>query len=225
MSFLRSAMTVARFSSGAVPKQASAAAPNNVLGVYATALYSAALAKNNLQAVQKDASLLSKTINEVEPLKDLLKNPFIAKPDRVAALTKIAGKMELTPTTSSLLLKLADKNRSSKTAGILSTFLTMVEAGSGRLAGEIVSSRPLSEKELSAIQSQLRDVVKSKLGIESTIDFALSTNPDLVGGMLIKFGSFEIDLSTKTKLVTEINAAIDAAFEEVSTLQNELLTM
>jgi F-type H+-transporting ATPase subunit O len=218
-------MQIARFSTGAIPKQAAAAAPNNVMGLYATALYGAALKKNALPAVQKDAELLSKTIKEVDPFSDLLKNPFIAKPDRLAALEKISKKMKLSETTTALLTKLADKNRSSKTAAILSTFLTMLEAGSGRMAGEIVSSRPLTDKEVASVQSQLKDVLKSKLGIDSNIDFALSTNPELVGGMLIKFGSFEIDLSTKTKLVTEINAAIDAAFEEVSTLQNELLSM
>src|SRR5206468_3621908 len=64
----------------------------------------------------------------------------------------------------------------------------------GETTADVVTARPLSDDQLAQLRSQLR----TRAGRDVTID--AQVDPQILGGIVVKLGSQQIDASIRTKL-------------------------
>ena len=77
---------------------------------------------------------------------------------------------------------------------MISAWETMFAAHSGEVSAEIISATDLSKEQRDALETCLKEAIRSKVKIEEFVD------PTLLGGIIVKVGSKMIDSSLKTKL-------------------------
>ena len=64
----------------------------------------------------------------------------------------------------------------------------------GETTAEIITARPLNDDQVSQLKQQLR----TRAGRDVTLD--MSVDPAILGGIVVKLGSQQIDASIRTKL-------------------------
>ena len=77
---------------------------------------------------------------------------------------------------------------------IIQSFLKLCSQKRGEVKASLISSKNLSNEELSEISSQFSQSMGSKI----KFDFSVDTN--LIGGVKIQLGSLMVDTSIKNKL-------------------------
>ena len=64
----------------------------------------------------------------------------------------------------------------------------------GEVTAQVTSARPLSDAQRNAVIDALKASIGSKVLVNTSVD------PELIGGMIVKFGSRMVDTSVRTKL-------------------------
>jgi F-type H+-transporting ATPase subunit delta len=83
---------------------------------------------------------------------------------------------------------------------VIRFFTLLAAAHRGETTAEVVSARPLGDDQLAALRQNL----KTRLGRDVAID--LTVDPAILGGLVVKIGSRQIDGSIRTKLNTLASA-------------------
>ena len=77
---------------------------------------------------------------------------------------------------------------------VIRAFRRLAADHRGETTAEVVTARPLNDDQLAALKQQLR----ARAGRDVTID--AEVDPDILGGIVVKLGSQQIDASIRTKL-------------------------
>ncbi len=64
----------------------------------------------------------------------------------------------------------------------------------GETTAEVVTARPLNDDQIAALKAQLRTRAGRDVAIDAAVD------PAILGGIVVKLGSQQIDASIRTKL-------------------------
>jgi F-type H+-transporting ATPase subunit delta len=78
--------------------------------------------------------------------------------------------------------------------GIIKAYLAQLAKRRGEVTAEVVSARKLSDSQSMALEAALRSALGGKVAL------ALSVDPSLIGGLVVKVGSRMVDSSLKTQL-------------------------
>ena len=109
----------------------------------------------------------------------------------MAAVLQKAGISELTRN----FVGVVAKNRRLFALGDMCiAYRELLSARRGEISAEIVSAKPLSEKQRDALERTLHGAMGSKITLDTQVDASL------LGGMIVKIGSRMVDSSLKTKL-------------------------
>ena len=167
---------------------------NKIASIYALALYEAAEEKKAVSKVHEDILLL---LNEIKAEPDFGKyfsNPLWGDKSKKAALKEIAEKLKLSKETLNCLDIIADNNRFPELALILQTFVHLYYQKHNIEEVEIDSVKKLTDTQNKKIVSML----ERKLGKKVVANYVI--NPELLGGLRIRYGSTMIDDSVLGKL-------------------------
>jgi len=77
---------------------------------------------------------------------------------------------------------------------MIDAFLDELHRRRGEATAKVTAARPLSDAQLASVTEALRRSSGGKVAVDVTVD------PDLLGGMIVRFGSRMIDSSVRTKL-------------------------
>ena len=88
----------------------------------------------------------------------------------------------------------AQKRRLFALRDIITAFEQMVAAQRGELSATVTSAQALKPEQLSALAGTLKDTFKREVRLSTAVD------PSLLGGLVVKVGSRQIDSSLKAKL-------------------------
>ena len=163
-------------------------------GRYALALFELAKEHNQLDAVAQSLSELRTALTQSEDLRRLITSPLVSRADATKAIDGVAIAMTLDPLTTSFLGVLAHNRRLSQLAPAIRAFTTLLARHRGQVSAEVVSAHPLDEDQVAALKAKLR----KRLGREVQVD--LSVDPAILGGLIVRLGSQQIDGSIRTKL-------------------------
>lgn len=166
----------------------------SLAGRYATALFELARDERKLEAVGTSLAALREGLRESAELAKLTTSPLIGRDDALKAVKAVAGSMGLDPITSNFLGVLAQNRRLSQLPNVIRFFNLLAAAHRGETTAEVVSARPLDDDQVAALRSNL----KSRLGRDVSVD--LTVDPAILGGLVVKIGSQQIDGSIRTKL-------------------------
>ena len=161
---------------------------------YAKAIFELAYENNELDIIEKNMQELLKIYESSSELQNFIKNPTHSFANQLEVVKKITEKMKFSLTIKNFLSVLVVKRRIFFLKSIIKNFLKLSSIKRGELNAQLVSSKNLSDLELSNVSRELTKVTGSEISFDYIVD------KDLIGGFKMQIGSLMIDTSIKNKL-------------------------
>ncbi|KAJ2453075.1 ATP synthase F0 subcomplex subunit OSCP atp5 [Coemansia sp. RSA 2336] len=177
---------------------ASTKAPLTLFGIdgkYATALFQAAASKNALTTVESDLAKIEEQISKDAKLNEVFSSPLLSKPAKEKLIDSLGKKSEIT---TNFFKTLLENNRMSETKSIITAYKSLMEAHRGIVSVVVTSANPLGSKELKQVKDNL-----TKGGLIKNfkeVNVVNKINPNIMGGMVVEFGDYTIDMSVSSRL-------------------------
>jgi F-type H+-transporting ATPase subunit delta len=160
--------------------------------MYARALFEAAREDGKLEPVAADLSGLARALDEVPELLAFLRNPEVEPAGKAEVLQEItAGADELL---RNFVRVVSEKGRAGEIGEMNEEFEALLAREQNRLALELTTAYELSDEEAASIVAAIEKASGRKVEATRTVD------PELIGGIVLKVGSFLADGSVRGRL-------------------------
>jgi F-type H+-transporting ATPase subunit delta len=166
----------------------------SLAGRYASALFDLARDQRQIESVGKSLDGLSQALLDSKEFAELVSSPLVSRDEAGKAFAALAPQLNLDPITSNFLGVLARNGRKNALRSVIRAFQRLAAEHRGETIAEVTTAQPLNDDQLGALKQQLR----ARAGRDVTID--ATVNPDILGGIVVKLGSQQIDASIRTKL-------------------------
>lgn len=144
----------------------------------------------------KDIDTLAAVVESSEDFQRFLASPVISYDEARGFLLAFAKKAKLSVLTVNALQVLARNGRLADLPAFVAACQRHFSVMRGELVAEVATAH-----ELTAAQSkELAAVLSAKTGKQ--VSLAVSVDPQLIGGLVVKIGSHMVDASLKTRLNT-----------------------
>ena len=163
-------------------------------GRYAAALFGLAKDEGRLDEAGAAAGVLARALAESPDFARLVGARHLPASRVAAAVRGVAAELALPDLVTRFLGVLATNGRLYALPAVLRAFDAMLAAERGTIAAEVVSARPLSASQLEALEARL----KARTG--RTIMADVTVDPEILGGLIVRIGSQQIDSSVRTRL-------------------------
>ncbi len=163
-------------------------------GRYALALFELAVENKVVSAVESDLDTLGQAILGSEDLAALIRNPRIGRELSAKVIDETANLLGLSALTKNFLGVLAANRRLAKLPEIVRAFAQIAASARGEVTAELTSAHPLSAAQVAALAAKLKVREGKDVKLTTTVD------PDILGGLVVKIGSIQIDSSIRTRL-------------------------
>lgn len=167
---------------------------SGVAGRYALSLFELAQESNALSAVEGDLAYFERMLAESPDFRRLIESPVFSADEQFKAVSAILDKAELGGLVGNFIRVVAKNRRLFAVPQMIRAFRAIAAQARGETSAEVVSAHALTaaqEKELKAV---LKEVAGKDVAVNASVD------PSLLGGLVVKLGSRQIDTSLKTKL-------------------------
>lgn len=164
-------------------------------GRYATALFELAVESNAIDAVASDLTRLRGLIDGSADMVRFVRSPVFTREEQGRAIDAILSRLNVSPLTRNFVGLLAQKRRLFALQGIVAAFEALVAARKGEISVSVVSAQALKSGQRDALVAAVKAAVKREVRVSESVD------PSLLGGLVVKIGSRQIDSSLKSKLV------------------------
>lgn len=171
---------------------------------YAGSLYELAAEAKAVARVEEDLSRFEALLSGSDDLKRLIESPVFSADDQLKAVSAIADKAGITGLTGNFLRVVARNRRLFAMPGIIAAFRRIAAQARGEAEAQVVSAHALTAAQQTELKAALKAVAGKDVAISLTVD------PSLLGGLVVRMGSRQIDTSLKTKL-----ASLKLALKEV----------
>jgi F-type H+-transporting ATPase subunit delta len=159
---------------------------------YARALFEAAKAHGRIDEVREELATFVKAVDDVPELKSLIRNPELDPPAKAAALDAILH--EADELIRNFIRVVTEKGRAGQLDEIAREYEALVAAEEQILSVELTTAYELSDDEASTIVKQIEQASGRRVEAARTVD------PELIGGLVLKAGSHEVDSSVRGRL-------------------------
>lgn len=163
-----------------------------VARTYARALFGAAKEQGKLDEIREELDSFVTAIRDVPELRALIRNPELdppAKADALEAVLKDADEI-----LRNFARLVAEKGRATMLEEIAREYDALVAAEERILNVELTTAYELSDNEASSIVKQIEQASGRRVEAERTVD------PELIGGVVLKVGTLEVDSSVRGRL-------------------------
>ena len=166
----------------------------SLAGRYASALFDLARDQRQIETVGKSLDALSQALLDSKDFDELVSSPLVSRDEAAKAFTALAPQLQIDPITSNFLAVLARNGRKSELRNVIRAFRRLAAEQRGETTAEVVTARPLNDDQLTQLRQQLRTRAGRDVNIDATVD------PSILGGIIVKLESQQIDASIRTKL-------------------------
>jgi F-type H+-transporting ATPase subunit delta len=166
----------------------------SLAGRYATALFDLARDQRQLESVDKSLDALGQALLDSKEFSELVASPLVSREEAGKALAGLSPQLGLDPITTNFVGVLAKNGRKGQLGNVIRAFRQLAAEHRGEATAEVVTARPLNDDQLAQLRQQLRSRAGRDVNIDATVD------PSLLGGIVVKLGSQQIDASIRTKL-------------------------
>lgn len=163
---------------------------------YASSLFELALEGKSEQAVGDELTRLETMISESEDFRRLIESPVFSADEQFKAISAIADKAEFQGLVGNFLRVVARNRRLFAVPGIIRAYRAIAAKHRGEVSAEVVSARKLTAAQEKELAEALKSVTGKDVAANVTVD------PSILGGLIVKIGSRQIDTSIRTKLST-----------------------
>jgi F-type H+-transporting ATPase subunit delta len=163
-----------------------------VARTYARALFGAAKEQGKLDEIREELDSFVATIREVPELQAMIRNPELDPPAKAEALVAVLqGTDEILRNFARLV---AEKGRATMLEEIAREYDALVAAEERILNVELTTAYELSDNEADSIVKQIEQASGRRVEAERSVD------PQLIGGVVLKVGTLEVDSSVRGRL-------------------------
>lgn len=159
---------------------------------YAQAVFTLAKEKDTLDAWQSDLALLNNIVRE-DHVVSYLTNPTITADKKVGAIESVLNS-NVQPETRNLVKLLIERDRAALIPEIREIFDDEVRTERGVAVANVTTADPLSDAERDLVRDKLESLTGKK------VELALTVDPEIIGGIVIRIGDQVIDGSVRNKL-------------------------
>lgn len=161
--------------------------------MYAGAMYEGALKTSQTEDLYRDARQL-KELAEDDSSLNILANPMLKPEQKAELIDLIAKKCGLCPAMLNTLKLLAENNDFKVLPQTLEQFILLYQQKNNIAEVEVTTVMPLSSQQETLLKSKLSAIFKREILLRYII------NPQIIGGLVLKYGTNFIDNSVKHKL-------------------------
>ncbi|WP_458388986.1 F0F1 ATP synthase subunit delta [Sphingomonas sp. F9_3S_D5_B_2] len=166
----------------------------SLAGRYASALFDLARDQRQIDSVSRSLDALNQAIADSKDFSELVSSPLVSREDAGHALASLAPQLGLDPITTNFVGVLARNGRKRELRSVIRAFRRLAAEHRGETTAEITTARPLNDDQLAQLKQQLRARAGRDVNLDMTVD------PAILGGIVVKLGSQQIDASIRTKL-------------------------
>jgi F-type H+-transporting ATPase subunit delta len=166
----------------------------SLAGRYASALFDLARDQRQIESVGKSLEALNQALVDSKDFSELVTSPLVSREEASKALAAIAPDLGLDPVTTNFLGVLARNGRKNQLQNVIRAYRRLAAEHRGETTADVITARPLKDDQLAQLKQQLRARAGRDVTIDATVD------PAILGGIVVKLGSQQIDASIRTKL-------------------------
>ena len=167
---------------------------SGVTSRYASALFDLAMSEKKIPAVEKDLGRFDVLLQGSDALKRLVVSPVFSADDQSNAIDAVLTKAKITGLVGNFIRVVAQNRRLSAMQDMLPAFRKLAAEHRGEVTADVTVAQKLTAEQTKELKAALKSVVGKNVAINATID------PSILGGMIVKVGSRQIDTSLKTRL-------------------------
>lgn len=161
--------------------------------VYAEALFGAALEDGVLETVRKELEELNGIFSESPEFLTMLSSPALTPAEKGGVLeSTFEGKVE--PHLYNFLRILADKGRANAFPGIYEEFCSLSRDHDGIILVEATTAVAMTDGQKAKLSAKLAAQTGKKIELVNIVD------PDVMGGMILRYEGSEIDGSVRERM-------------------------
>jgi F-type H+-transporting ATPase subunit delta len=161
---------------------------------YAGSLYDLAAEAGSVAEVERNLGGFEALLNESPDLARLIRSPVFSAEEQARAIAAVLDKAGIAGLTGNFLRVVAKNRRLFAVPAIIRAFRRIAAEARGEASAEVTSAHALSPEQEDELEAALRKVAGKDVKIAVTVD------PSLLGGLVVRMGSRQIDTSLKTKL-------------------------
>jgi F-type H+-transporting ATPase subunit delta len=163
---------------------------------YASSLFELALEAGSVDAIGADLDRFQAMIDESADLKRFVESPVFSSGDQLRAVSAVLDKAGISGLTGNFIKVAAANRRMFAVPGIVRAFRQIAARHRGEVTADVSSAHALNAEQ----EKELKAALKGVTGKDVTIN--VSVDPSILGGLIVKVGSRQIDTSLRTKLST-----------------------
>ena len=173
----------------------SASPISTVAARYAGSLFDLAVQGKVLAQVEKDLAAVASMIAGSADFSRAISSPVFSTGDQQKAVGSLAAKAKLSGLVSNFLRLVAKNRRLAAVPQMITAFGNLAAAHRGEARAVVTSAHALSPVQTKELAATLKSVAGGK-----DVSFNVAVDPSLLGGLIVKMGSRQIDTSLRTKL-------------------------
>jgi len=161
---------------------------------YVRALFEVAASASAVDAVETDLTSLGDALEASEDFRHFLTNPLLSHETRAQAMLEILAKMRVQQLTRQFIGMLIRQKRLAILPDIIELYGEWAAHARGELKGELIAAAPLKPQEIKMVSDRLSKAYGKKMKLD------VRQQPELLGGVVVKIGSLQLDSSLAGKM-------------------------
>jgi len=163
---------------------------------YAASLFDLAVEAGAVDSVSADLDRFQSMLDDSADLKRLIESPVFSAEDQAKALIAISERAGISALVVNFLKVVAGNRRLFALQGMIKGFRIIAARHRGEVNAEVTSAHALTQAQENELKVALKGVTGKDVTVSVTVD------PSILGGLIVKVGSRQIDSSLRTKLST-----------------------
>ena len=169
----------------------SASLTSGIAARYASSLFDVALEAGAADEVESALERFDAMMRESDDLMRLVRSPVFSAEDQTGAVLDQAGFSGLF---ANFVRIVARNRRLFAMPLMLAEFRKLLAAHRGEASAEVTVAHDLGPAQMDELKEALKGALGKDVAVNQTVD------PTILGGMIVKIGSRQIDTSLRTKL-------------------------
>lgn len=167
---------------------------SGVAGRYAHSLFDLAREQGTVEAVEAELTGFEDMLAESADLRRLVESPVFSADQQFDAIDAVLKRAGVGGLVGNFLRVVARNRRLFAVPAMIRAFREIAADARGEATAEITAAHELTPEQETELKATLKAVAGKDVAIKVTID------PSILGGLIVKMGSRQIDTSLKTKL-------------------------
>ena len=168
---------------------------SGMAGRYAQALFELAKESKTTDQVAADLASFRSLVNESDDFRRFVKSPVFTADEQIRSLNVILTRAGIAGQAAKFLKLVAAKRRLFAVDDMITGYNRLYDASRAVTRASITVAEPLKDAHIAAVKEALAQVAGSR-----SVEVAVTIDPAILGGMIVKLGSRMIDSSLRTKL-------------------------